>query len=166
MTDAAPSTLLLAEADTAVRDLLVLALSQAGWQVVCAGDGAAALELARRQPPQVMLLDILLPKINGLDVLHALKKQAGFEHLPIIVMSELAFRETVQQAIRAGAQAFIVKPFAVQDVVEKVHRATEEPVRQAAPSQSHPERALQVRPYRPPRLQIYRKGVSNPPPTG
>jgi DNA-binding response OmpR family regulator len=162
MTATAQPTLLLAEDDTALRDLLMLALSQAGWHVLYAADGIAALELARQARPQVMLLDILLPKLNGLDVLRAIKKQAGFEQLPIIVMSELAFRETVQQAIRCGAQAFIVKPFAVQDVLDKVQRAMQEPVRQAtlpAPA----ERPAQVRAYRPP---TYKKPVPNQAMTG
>ena len=162
MPDTAPRTLLLAEDDAALRDLLQLALSQAGWQVLCATDGTAALDLARRCQPQMMLLDILLPKLNGLDVLRALKRQPGFEDLPIIVMSELAFRETVQQAITSGAQAFIVKPFAVQDVVEKVQRAVQEPVRQAI-SAPPPERAPQVRTYR---FPIYKKGVPNQAATG
>jgi DNA-binding response OmpR family regulator len=159
MAEISQPTLLLAEDDTALRDLLVLAFSQAGWQVICAPDGATALEMARDSRPNVMLLDILLPKINGLDVLRALKKQAGFQQLPIIVMSELAFRETVEQAIRAGAQAFIVKPFPVQEVVEKVQQALQEPVRQARPTPPRPGRAPQVRDYRPP---FYRKIVSNP----
>jgi DNA-binding response OmpR family regulator len=167
MTDTPKPTLLLAEDNAALRDLLALALTQAGWQVVCAPDGVAALEMARRWQPQVMLLDILLPKINGLDILRMLKKQEGFEHLPIIVMSELAFRETVEQAIGAGAQAFIVKPFAVQEVVDKVQLAREQPVRQAKPALARSERAPQVRPqvrpYQPP---VYRKVVSNQPPTG
>ena len=163
MTDTSQPILLLAEDDAALRDLLVLALSQAGWRVICASDGLAALELARRWKPHMLLLDILLPKFNGLDVLQALKKQAGFEQLPIIIMSELAFRETVQQAIRAGAQAFIVKPFVAQDVVDKVQRARQEPVRQAAASQAKPERAPEVRPYQPPAL---RKAIPNQPTTG
>jgi two-component system, OmpR family, KDP operon response regulator KdpE len=159
MTDIPKPTLLLAENDSALRDLLVLAFSQVGWQVSCAADGAAALEMARSSQPNAMLLDILLPKINGLDILRALKKQAGFEQLPIIVMSELAFRETVEQAIGAGAQAFIVKPFTVQDVVDKVQQALQEPVRQARQAPPRPGRVPQVRDYRPP---TYRKIVSNP----
>jgi DNA-binding response OmpR family regulator len=163
MTNSSLPTLLLAEDDAALRDLLVLALSQAGWQVICASDGAAALEMARRWQPQAMLLDILLPKINGLDVLRVLKKQAGFEQMPIVVMSELAFRETVQQAVRAGAQAFIVKPFAVAEVVDKMRQAMQEPVRQATARHDQPQRSPQVRPYRPP---VFRKAVSNPATTG
>jgi DNA-binding response OmpR family regulator len=160
MTNAPQPTLLLAEDDTALRDLLVLAFSQAGWLVTCAADGAAALEMARRSQPQVMLLDILLPKINGLDILRVLKKQSGFEQLPIIIMSELAFRETVEQAIGAGAQAFIVKPFTAQDVVDKLQLALQQPVRQAKPAVARPDRATPVRPYRPP---VFRKVVPDQP---
>lgn len=161
MPEATQPTLLLAEDDTALRDLLRLALSQAGWQVICAADGAAALELAHHWRPQAMLLDILLPKLNGLDVLRALKRLPDFEQMPIIVMSELAFRETVQQAICSGAQAFIVKPFSVADVLDKVQRAMQEPVRQAV--HSLPEHAPQVRAYR---FPTYKKGVPNQAATG
>jgi DNA-binding response OmpR family regulator len=163
MTEATQPTLLLAEGNSALRDLLVLALTQAGWQVICAADGIEALELALRCRPQAVLLDILLPRVNGLDVLRVLKKQAGFELLPIMVMSELAFRETVEQAIGAGAQAFIVKPFAVQEVVDKVRLTVEQPVRRPGQAPARPERAAQVRPYRPP---IYRKAIPDQSTTG
>jgi DNA-binding response OmpR family regulator len=109
----------------------------------------------------VVLLDILLPKVNGLDVLRLLKKQAGSEHVPVIIMSELAFRETVEQAIGAGAQAFIVKPFAVQEVVDKVQLAAQQPARRPAPTR--PEGAAQVRPYCPP---TYRKVAPDQPTIG
>jgi DNA-binding response OmpR family regulator len=161
MTEATQPTLLLAEGNAALRDLLVLVLARAGWQVTCASDGVEALDLVPRCQPQVVLLDILLPKVNGLDVLRLLKKQAGSEQVPIIIMSELAFRETVEQAIGAGAQAFIVKPFAVQEVVDKVQLAVQQPARRPAPTR--PEGAAQVRPYCPP---IYRKVVPDQPTIG
>ena len=158
MTDTPQPTVLLAEDDGALRDLLQLALTQAGWQVTCAQDGVEALELARRTPPHLVLLDILLPKLNGLDVLRELKKQSGFELRPIIVMSELAFRETVEQAIGAGAQDFVVKPFDLQVLLDKVQKAFARPmyrtVRQPVPTGRMPH----VRPFRP---AVFKKTVEN-----
>jgi DNA-binding response OmpR family regulator len=163
MTDKIKPTLLLAEDDSSLRDLLVLAFSQAGWQVICAPDGVEALALARRCQPQVMLLDILLPKINGLDVLRLLKKQAGFEQLPIIVMSELAFRETVQQAITAGAQDFLVKPFDLQVLLDKAQRSILQPASYVERPRVALGRGPQVRPFFP---QAYKKTAENLPPAG
>ena len=163
MTETPKPTLLLAEDNGALRDLLVLALSQAGWQVTCAQDGAEALELAQRCPPQVMLLDILLPKISGLDVLRLLKKQTGFEQLPAIIMSELAFRETVEQAIAAGAQDFVVKPFDLQVLLEKAQKAFQQPLRCVIRQPLAPGPASQIRPFQPP---IFKKQLKNLPTAG
>ncbi len=159
MTDIAKPAVLLAEADDALRDLLVLALSQAGWQVTCAPDGAEAVELARRTLPQLVILDILLPKINGLDVLRLLKKQPAFEAVPVLVMSELAFREVVMQAMAAGAQDFLVKPFDVRLLLNKAEKARQRPLRAASPAPEGPRPAPEVRPFRPPVFKKAAEGL-------
>jgi DNA-binding response OmpR family regulator len=163
MTETPKPTLLLAEDNNTLRDLLRLAFSQAGWQVTCARDGLEALELARRCQPQVMLLDILLSKISGLDILHRLKRQAEFERLPVIIMSELAFRETVEQAIAAGAQDFVVKPFDLQVLLDKAQKAIQPPLACAIQPPASPEPLSPIRPYRPP---LYKKTVENLPTAG
>ncbi len=169
MTDSAKPIVVLAEGDDALRDLLSLALTQAGWEVACALDGAEALEQAGRAAPQLVILDILLPKMNGLDVLRQLKKQPGFEGVPVLVMSELAFREIVQQAIAAGAQDFLVKPFDLRLLLEKAEKARQQPVRFVAPEPSPPPAtppnppAPSVRPFKPP---VYKKSVANLPTAG
>ena len=145
MTNQFAPTLLLAENDSPLRDLLRLAFSQAGWQVACARDGVEALALARHNRPLVAVLNILLPKVNGLDVMRLLKKQPGCEQVPVILMSELAFRETVQQAIAAGAHDFLVKPFDLQVLLAKAQKAVRLPDGPAAAA-----RGPQVRPFLPP----------------
>ena len=147
MTNQFAPTLLLAENDSPLRDLLRLAFSQAGWQVICARDGVEALALARQNRPLVAVLNILLPRVNGLDVMRLLKKQPGCEQVPVILMSELAFRETVQQAIAAGAHDFLVKPFDLQVLLAKAQKAGRLP---AVPA---PARGPQVRPFLPPVCQ-------------
>jgi CheY-like chemotaxis protein len=104
------TTILVAEGDPALRDLIALAVSRVSpaSTVITAADGLTALELADLHRPELLLVDVLLPELSGLEVLRRLKKQG--QSAPAIAISGLGFREVVQQAVAAGARAFMVKP--------------------------------------------------------
>lgn len=121
----APAMVLLAEDDRAVRDLIVLALERLNCRVITADNGATALALVRVHRPQLVLLDILLPQLNGLEVLRQLGDRALLDHVPVIVISALGYREVVQQALKAGAKDFVLKPFDVGLLTGKVQRVLE-----------------------------------------
>ena len=119
-------TILLVEDDPCTRDLIKLAMRRLDIQVVTTRDGVEALELLRQQRPQLILLDILLPYLSGLDVLRQIKQDDLLKQVPVIMISALGYREVVQQTLEAGASGFILKPFRVDELVNRVKIALEQ----------------------------------------
>ncbi len=83
-------------------------LQKAGYEVICAEDGESALELARNLTPDLILLDMILPKISGPEVLNRLKKDAATASIPVIVLSSLTEKNR-QKLIEAGAEDYVEK---------------------------------------------------------
>ena len=122
------TTIVLAEADRLLSDLMLLGLGRLrpACRVLAAADGEAAVQFVRQHQPQLVLLDILLPKMNGLAVMRELRADAALRRIPVIVISSLGFRETVEQAARGGARDFILKPFDLGLLLGKVQKALDE----------------------------------------
>lgn len=123
-------TILVVESDPLLRDLVRLALARpdafrTSCQVLTAEDGPQALKILRKQTPDLLLLDILLPQMNGLDVLKKAKSEKILEGQPVLLLSSLAYREIVEQALQMGATDFIIKPFNVDDLILRVNLALE-----------------------------------------
>lgn len=115
---------LIVEDDASMRDFITLALGQRlGLQIISAGDGIEALALFHDHHPQVIVLDILLPQMNGLQFLQQLKDQSALDQTTVIVVSALGYEEVIQQAMEAGASHFIVKPFDIEVLVHRTQQA-------------------------------------------
>jgi CheY-like chemotaxis protein len=99
-------------------------LVRSGYAVTPAASAPAALAAVESGAarPELVLLDLFLPQINGLMLLASLRQIAGLETVPVIVLSTLGFPEIVEQAIAAGAQDFLLKPFDPELLAEKVSR--------------------------------------------
>lgn len=120
----AQATVLVIEDDLAQRDLISLVLSRMfNYKVVCAGNGIDGLALYAELHPSVIILDILLPQMNGLDFLRQLRQENPKSDCAIFVISGLGYREVVQQAIENGARDFMVKPFDIQILAQRVEEA-------------------------------------------
>ena len=100
---------LVAEADRIQRDLIGLVVQRLGGELITAGDGERALELIRQQAPDVLLLDVFLPRRNGLDILRQIPTR-DLDRMLVIVISAMGFPEVVQQAVDLGSRDFLVKP--------------------------------------------------------
>ena len=126
MAEAAPGraspgrpVVLLVDDDAAIRRTMTVGLELEGFDVVCASGGRAALEAVKAVQPAVMLLDLTMPDLDGLEVLERLRG-AG-DDLPVCVLSA---REQVSDRVRgleAGADDYIVKPFALEEVTARLH---------------------------------------------
>lgn len=103
--------LLVVDDNASNRDLLSRRLSREGHEVVTAEGGQAALDLARSQPFDLILLDLLMPDMNGLDVLVHLKGEEGLRDIPVIMISALDEMDTVVRCIEVGAEDYLPKPF-------------------------------------------------------
>ena len=101
-----------------------MALKRQGYTVLTAADGEEALRTARSELPDLILLDLIMPKLNGFDVLQALKKDAPTAHIPVIILSNLGQDRDVQQAMEAGAAAYLIKTnLSLQALVQRVEEA-------------------------------------------
>ncbi len=113
--------ILLAEDDRFLRKAAEATLRQHGFSVVTAVDGEEALRLAQAETPALILLDLIMPKIQGFEVLRALKANPATAAIPVIVMSNLGQPQDVQQALDAGAITYLIKAnLSLQDLVTRV----------------------------------------------
>ncbi|HWE64628.1 MAG TPA: response regulator [Chloroflexota bacterium] len=114
------SVILCVDDDEQIRDLVTIALSLAGYQVVCAADGAEALRRAVADQPQLILLDVMLPDMRGYEVLHVLKRDPRTVTIPIIFLSALDGTNDRVLGLEEGADDYIGKPFAIKELVARV----------------------------------------------
>lgn len=103
--------LLLAEDDEANRDLLRRRLEKLGYRITACGDGGAALQLARETTPDLLLLDMVMPVLDGREVLIRIKSDDSLRYLPIIMISALDQAEGIAHCIEMGAEDYLSKPF-------------------------------------------------------
>ena len=90
--------------------LIEMTLSAKGYTLLKATDGEEALDVARREQPDLIIMDIQLPKMSGLDVTRRLRSNPTFNHVPIIAITAYAMRGDEEQALNAGCDAYLTKP--------------------------------------------------------
>jgi len=105
------ASILIADDDTVARKLLQRLLEEDGHSVRAAADGEEALELFAEESGDVVLLDVVMPKLDGISVLERLKATPGAEHVPVIMISALDETESVVRCIEVGADDYLQKPF-------------------------------------------------------
>jgi DNA-binding response OmpR family regulator len=111
---------LCADDDEDILSLVTLRLERAGFDVVQANDGDAALELVRGRRPAVAVLDVMMPKRTGYEVLAELRADASLSELKVILLSARVQESDVERGMSAGADAYLAKPFKAGDLVAKV----------------------------------------------
>ena len=113
--------ILLAEDDRFLRKAAETALKRRGFTVIPAVDGEDALRLARAEAPDLILLDMIMPKMQGFEVLRSLKGDPATAGIPVLILSNLGQDSDVQQALEAGAAGYFVKAnLSLQDLVKRV----------------------------------------------
>jgi CheY-like chemotaxis protein len=116
-----PRRVLLAEDDRFLRRAAESRLRQNGFTVLPAVDGEEALTVARAERPDLILLDLIMPKLQGFEVLKALKQDPATAAIPVIVLSNLGQDEDLKQAMELGAVAYFIKAhLSLQDLVQRV----------------------------------------------
>ena len=121
----AKARILIVEDEPNIVESLSFILRRAGFEVDTVTDGAEALDRVRRQAFEVLVLDIMLPGMNGLDVLKAIRSDRVLAKLPVVVLTAKGQANDRRTAEAIGASAFITKPFSNADVVERVSRLAE-----------------------------------------
>ena len=116
-----PATVLIAEDSRFLRKATELILTKAGFRVITAGDGEETIALARATAPDVIVLDLLMPKRNGIDVIRALKQEARTSSIPVIVLSVFS-QANEEKLMRAGASAYYEKTKLVPEALVNIVR--------------------------------------------
>jgi len=98
----------------------LLRLLQERWQVEMASDGAAALERVCRQPPDLVIADIMMPQVDGLELLRRMRSEAATSQIPVLLLSARAGEEASAGGLRAGADDYLVKPFSRHELLARV----------------------------------------------
>jgi len=113
--------ILLAEDDRILRKAGETALRKKGYEVIAAVDGEEALAKARQDPPDLVLLDVMMPKIHGFDVLRGLKGDPRTKEVPVIMLTNLAQPADIKRATDAGACGYLVKSnLDLEDLATKI----------------------------------------------
>jgi len=113
---------LLAEDEPNIVESLTFLLERAGFDVASEMDGQAALEAALADPPDVMILDVMLPSVDGFEVLRRLRADTQAHDLPILMLTAKGQREDRETALGSGASMFMTKPFSNSEVIAAVTR--------------------------------------------
>jgi CheY-like chemotaxis protein len=113
--------ILLIEDDKFLRELMNKKLITLGYDVVTAADGESGLVMIKETKPDVVLLDLILPGINGFEVLEKAKQDPDIAAIPIVILSNLGQGEDIEKGLALGAKDFLVKAhFTPQEIVNKL----------------------------------------------
>ncbi len=112
--------ILIAEDERDIRDLIELTLKYAGHEVIKTSNGADAVDLAPQVKPDLILLDVRMPRMTGYEACRVLKAMDGMKNIPIVFLSAKGQQSEMESGLDAGADAYILKPFAPDHLMQRV----------------------------------------------
>ena len=127
-----PLILVVDDEPTTVQ-LIEFVLQRQGYRTKAAIDGPGALEAVKKFSPDLIVLDVLMPGMSGLDVCHRLKSDAQTSHIPVVILSALGGETEVQAGLSAGADAYLLKPFQPVELMKYVEDILKGRVAPSAP---------------------------------
>jgi two-component system, OmpR family, alkaline phosphatase synthesis response regulator PhoP len=133
----AKATILVIEDDPDIRELLTFSFAKEGWTLVMAADGEEGLARLREANPDCVILDIMLPGLDGLEILRTLKADPGRRRLPIILTTAKGEESDVVAGLELGAEDYVVKPYSPKVLAARIRAA----LRRTVDLRSHPFRA-------------------------
>ncbi len=113
--DGNPINVLVVDDEAVLAEMVSMALRYEGWNISTAGDGSSAIASARAQRPDVVVLDVMLPDMSGLDVLHKLREENP--QLPVLLLTAKDAVEDRIAGLTAGGDDYVTKPFSIEEVV-------------------------------------------------
>ena len=114
-------TILIIEDEPILQKALSVALQQAGYEIKSALEGETGLKLAKEIKPNLILLDLILPKMDGFEILSELKKDESAKDIPVIILTNLESSQDIERALVLGAKTYLVKAnYDLKDVIQKV----------------------------------------------
>ena len=116
------ASVLVVDDDPVIRRMLQLSYESEGFQVTTAADGVEGLEALRTSPPDVLILDIMMPKLDGYEVCKAIKSSPETRHIPVILLSAKGRNVDQKLGFDVGADDYITKPFSPRKLVERINQ--------------------------------------------
>ena len=117
-----PCTILSVDDEQDVTDLVRFNLTRVGYHVLTAASGREALDTIRIRPPDLIILDLMLPDIDGFGVCEILRRQASTATIPIVILTAWATTDAQHLGLELGALDYLTKPFSPRELVERVRR--------------------------------------------
>ena len=115
-----PKKILLADDEADIVNLVSARLKANGYEVLSASDGETALKLAKEGQPDVVILDVMMPKLDGYKVCRLLKFDSRYKGIPVIMLTARTQPEDIQLAAECGADAYMTKPLNSQEFLAKI----------------------------------------------
>jgi len=112
--------ILIAEDEPDIRDLVAFTLRFAGYEVITANNGEEAVQVASHMLPDLILMDVRMPRMTGYDACRAMKALPTLRNTPIVFLSAKGQESEVQSGLEAGAEEYLLKPFAPDQLTERV----------------------------------------------
>lgn len=112
--------ILIAEDEPDIRELVAFTLRFAGHEVVSASNGEEAVQLAGREFPDLILMDVRMPRMTGYDACRAIKASVELKDIPVVFLSAKGQESEIQIGLEAGAEEYLLKPFALDQLTDRV----------------------------------------------
>lgn len=117
--DTAP-TILVADDEEDLRELVTYRLTRSGYRVIGAGDGQEAFDLAAERTPDLMVLDVMMPKLDGYELTRRVRADASLRSIPVILLTARSQDSDVDRGFEVGADDYLRKPFNPDELVDRV----------------------------------------------
>lgn len=113
--------ILIADDELRLRKVVALHLKKAGFDVLEAGNGRQALDIAREKKPDLIVLDVMMPEMTGLEACAAIKADAELGSTPVILLTAMAEASDIEKGSNVGADFYLTKPFSPKELIEKIN---------------------------------------------
>lgn len=129
------SKIMIVEDDASLREIYGIRIAAEGYEIVSAGDGEEALAVAVREKPDLILSDVMMPKISGFDMLDILRSTPETANIKVIMMTALSGDDQRERGERLGADRYLVKSqVGIEDVVNAIHEVLDDRVAATSPA--------------------------------
>ncbi len=112
--------ILIAEDEPDIRELVAFTLRFAGYEVVAASNGEEAVQIASREYPDLILMDVRMPRMTGYDACRVMKGNPDLKDIPVVFLSAKGQESEIQTGLDAGAEEYLLKPFAPDQLTDRV----------------------------------------------
>ena len=115
-----PPRILVVDDEPPIREILKFQLENAGFYVKCAQDGEEGLQMVSEDPPDLVLLDLMIPQMDGYEVCRRIKSNYDTRHIPVIILTARGEEQDRVRGLKLGADDYVVKPFGVKELLARV----------------------------------------------